>query len=295
MTRHLDPPLTWPSDRFYWAVLDASGWSGHGELPPGLLPTLADELPIELESVHAVATQINSGRILVCACPREHLQRIELKATALVPESVPEALNIPDGPATASTLNLLVGEFEPTPIRAARRSRHLFAAATCMLCVVLMGVGLIRRTHHSTLAARSAAAASDALLKEHTADRREQTLAAEVQLMRSIADSARRAKPPAEAALVFESFLSAWPTQPPSKTQSVTAGPDGVSVGVIVEGDPAPFLAALKPPATLALDEPRVNTVGGTTRLSLHLRPAKPTANTGSTTSRPATGKEAGQ
>jgi hypothetical protein len=48
----------------------------------------------------------------------------------------------------------------------------------------------------------------------------------------------------------------------------------GATVSVSVEGDPTPFLKAMKPPPGWGMDEPRLNSADKLTRLTLQLRPA---------------------
>jgi hypothetical protein len=37
---------TWPMERFYWAVLEAPGYTRAGPLAPGLRPLLDDDVPV---------------------------------------------------------------------------------------------------------------------------------------------------------------------------------------------------------------------------------------------------------
>jgi hypothetical protein len=95
----------------------------------------------------------------------------------------------------------------------------------------------------------------------------------QLQAMKTIIDLTTRAKIAPDAAVGFEALLKAWPIDVPCKPQSVTVSTDGISLGLVVEGDAAPFLKAFTPPASYSLDEPRVTSAGPVTRLSLHLTP----------------------
>src|SRR5690606_17382565 len=46
--------VRWPAARFYWAVLEAPGWTRSGPLPEGLRPELEELAPEPLDSLHAV-------------------------------------------------------------------------------------------------------------------------------------------------------------------------------------------------------------------------------------------------
>ncbi len=267
--------LAWPADQFYWAEIDGMGWSGSGTLPPGMLPSLADELPVAIESVHAVATPGSGGRVLICACPRDRLADLDPSCVELKPAALPPGF---DSTVDLASLNLLVGEFEPIAIRVAKRSRHLLLAATLVLCCTAISFGLIRRSRHADAVAAQAARSANTLLADFTTDRKEEILAQHAKAMQTIAEVAGRARPPVDAAAGLESLLRVWPASIPAKPLSISVAADGLSFGVVVDGDPAPFLQALKAPDGFVLDEPRINTTGSlsapTTRLTLHAHPA---------------------
>jgi hypothetical protein len=259
-----------PAQSFYWATIDGLGWKTAGPLPAALLPVLADEIPIALEDVHAVCAPLDLGRLLVCACPRAALASADTAASTLVPDSLPDGVSCD---AEAGGFNLLVGEFEPPPIRRARRARHLHPACACLICLVLIGLGFARRAHHASAAAGQAAKAADVVLSHLTPDKRENSVMEQVGFVRAAADAASRARAPADAAAGLEALLKSWPASITCKPQSVSVSEGGVSFGVMVEGDPAPFLKAFIPPPGTALDEPRITSVGPVTRLNLHLHP----------------------
>ncbi len=262
--------LHWPAKSFYWAEVEGLGWSKYGPLPFGLLATLADEFPVPIERLHAVGVPIQGGRLLVCACERDTLQQVDPALIELKPETVPPGVA---SNANCDRLNLLVGDFEPAAIRWARRSRHLHLAVTALVCVTAISIGLMRRATLANTAASQTDKAATALLTDFTSDRREQGMTQQLQGMKTIIELTTRAKIAPDAAVGFEALLKAWPAEVPCKPQSVTVSGDGISLGVVVEGDPAPFLKAFSPPATYSLDEPRVTSAGPVTRLSLHLSP----------------------
>jgi hypothetical protein len=59
-----------------------------------------------------------------------------------------------------------------------------------------------------------------------------------------------------------------------SANTTVAVSGSSASVSGSVEGDPAPFLKALRPPAGWTMDEPRLNRADAVTRLTMQLRPA---------------------
>lgn len=266
MTTH----LTWPAERFYWTVLDAPGWKRAGELPVGLHPMLDDDVPADAGDLHAVCVPIPDGRLAVCAARRTALAALSPSLLSLTPDSAPPFVG-----CDAGQFNLLVGAFEPVPLRRARLRRHSLAAATILLCGTLVAVGLHRRASRWDALADSARGAATQLATAHSPTGNADDLAAEANRLRGSREVMARAAQPPDAALVLAATLQAWPAQVPSKPQSIALSPTGVTISVSVEGDAAPFLRSFTPPAGWSLDEPRLNATDTVTRLTLHMRPAK--------------------
>lgn len=253
---------TWPAERFYWCVLDAPGWSRAGVLPPGVLQCLEDELPVPAAEVHAVGAPLPDGRLLVCAARREELDGIP--ALSLVPESVPVFVAGGD----PSRLNLLVGDFEPAVVRLSRRHTHLVAAAAVLACGLAISAGLLRRASSWSREAAALEQQAAALAPPGGAE----LLADQIAAAREAAQVAGAVYAP-DSALALAAVLSGWPSSVACSAQSIAVDRTGASISVAVEGDPEPFLSALRPPPGWRLDEPRLVNVGATNRVSLKLRP----------------------
>lgn len=303
---------TFPIDRVYWAVLDAPNLRASGPLPLGLLPALADEMPIAVAELHAVFTPLprnaadsvtTSSRVLVCAAERSAMPQLIASASAtaehttqvatsdvadevrpgrdgplpdelarLTPETLPAELNV--GPEVdLSQLNLLVGEFEPASHRQARARRHTVAASTTLACALLAALGLWRRGSHDLLAARENARAADAVVTAQAPKQREDLLLARRNALIALSAAVKTAKPPNDAAETLAHMLRAWPVSVPAKPQSIAISSENVSISVSMVGDVAPFLKAFTAPAGWRLDEPRVNR-SDVLRVSLLLRRA---------------------
>lgn len=124
------PHVTWPPERFYWALVDAPGWRRPGPVPDGLRQAAADELPVPADDLFVVCAPAREGTVLVCAAPRAALASVDAAAVALTPAALPEFAHATCDPAT---LNILVGEFEPRAVRRARsRTRALIAASIAL-------------------------------------------------------------------------------------------------------------------------------------------------------------------
>jgi hypothetical protein len=268
---------SWPVERFYWAVLEAPGYARAGTLPPGLRPLLEDEVPVAADTLHAVATPLDAGRLLACAASREDLAALGPSTLSLTPSGMPE---FADG-AQAHSLNLLIGEFEPVVLRGARTRRHMLAMAACLAAAALASVGLIRRAAHWDRVRADVRSAGADVLKTidlPSAD----ALGLELARLRGSVPpetlSPRDAKPRTpDAAETLASLLSAWPSQIPSRPQSLIINSAGVAVAVNLEGGAAPFLREFKAPEGWAAEEPHLNTAGATTRVNLQLRPKQGT------------------
>ncbi|MBX3410406.1 MAG: hypothetical protein KF859_11040 [Phycisphaeraceae bacterium] len=265
----------WPAERFYWAVLDAPGVRRAGQLPVGLTAMLDDDVPIDVNGLHALGLPLADGRLAVCAAERRELADLPHDTLSLCPLTLPPFL---EGQGiTPGQLNLLVGAFEPRPLRRARIKRHATAATLLLFCGLLVAVGLQRRATYWRDQAQSAHNAAMSMADSLVPGGRPADLASEAAHLRGTHDALLKAAHPPDAALSLAALLHAWPANVPSKPQSIAVNPTGVSFSVSLESDPAEFLRALTPPAGWALDEPRLNSADTVTRLSLQLRPTAKT------------------
>jgi hypothetical protein len=264
--------VSWPAERFYWAVLEAPGYARAGTLPPGLRPLLHDEVPVAADTLHAVAAPLGDERLLVCAASRNDLAELGPTALSLTPHATPEFA----GSVRAHDLNLLVQEFEPGILRRARTRHHLAAMAACLAAAALVSVGLIRRAVHWELAMADARSAAVGVLKAVDLPSGD-ALDLEVARLRGsvlpeVLNPRGATTRTPDAAETLASVLSAWPRQLPSKPQSLIINSAGVAVAVNLEGDPGPFLHEFKAPAGWVADEPHLNAAGETKRVNLQLR-----------------------
>ncbi len=263
--------MTWPAERFYWAVLDAPGLARTGELPAGLLAMLEEDAPADGAELHAVCAPLEDGRLAACAAERSELAEIPTGVLSLIPASLPPFIG--SAGFTPERFNLLVGPFEPPPVTRRRLKRHAFASATVLLCGLLIAVGLHRRASRWGEHAQSAQAAAVRLAAAASTPGGPKVLAAEAARLRGAREALAKAAPPLDASLALAAVLHAWPAGVPSKPQSIAVSPTGVSIAVSIEGDAAAFLRAFTPPTGWTLEEPRLNTADKVTRLALQLRP----------------------
>jgi hypothetical protein len=258
--------VCWPAERFYWAVIDSQGWRKAGPIPVGLLSFVAEALPVPVEQVHAVGLPLADTRLLVCAAPRADVEALNPDVLGLAPESMPDFAR----EVEASVVQLLVGEFEPRPIRRAINRRNTMAILTVIACTALTCIGLERRARVWIEQVEEREAAEAQMMAAVLPGLSPELLGLELQRVQEREES-DELKPSKDASLAAMAFLKAWPSQVPSKPQGLSVSPQSVSVAVVVDSDPADFLRALSPPAGWRLEEPRINSTGNAWRLNLTL------------------------
>jgi type II secretory pathway component PulL len=142
-----------PMDRFYWAVLDTRTLpKQHRRNARSLGFLLENVLPAPVESIHAAYhwSESETQRVIACAIAKDDL-RDEINAHGGVLSLFPDAL--PSFAAAASgkvidpcSLNLLTGEFEPSPLRRSRCRMLLQAIGVILVALALVLLGFERRT-----------------------------------------------------------------------------------------------------------------------------------------------------
>lgn len=274
--------LRWPSHRFFWSVLDAPGVRVTGELPTALLDEVSGDIPVSVEDVHVVVTPTDAGKVVACAVRRAELDVLGPSARSLVPDQIPGSIGVDADP---QRLNLLVGMYEPQSSRRENTRRHMRRAAVLMVLAGLVTIGFVRRARYWNSVERDSRTASEALAREILPEQStaviDLALDAELARLRRATQVNGMVAPPADATVHLANLLNAWPSGIASKPQSIAIAGSGISISASVEGDASPFLKAFKPPRGWTIDEPRINSSGNITRLSLQLRPSAPIASSG--------------
>jgi hypothetical protein len=299
----------WPPERFYWSVIDAPAGMRvrSGPLPVGLRPAFEEEVPEpwseELDSentvrrLHAVCRGMGHGTVIVCAVPVGELKALNPSVQMLCPGRLPEFIRdqvfaaetdpqaVENRAAEfAGSLNLLVGDLEPSPARAARAHRRTVLLLGVLLCLALGAVGLDRRAGHFRTQAQLMATLADE--DARNLGQRLQTpvrvtterLPVLLAVAQRTAEAASRISGPSDATLPLAALLEHWPVNPPAPAnsdapgvadgswscdvQSLTVNGESIALTLSIDGDAAAFLRELRPPAGWMLDEPRLSNVG---------------------------------
>lgn len=156
-------------------------------------------------------------------------------------------------------------------MRRRRLGRHLSLAATVFACSLLVTVGLARRASHDRQLARQWSQAQSELLAR--ADIEPTELDRMIQHRQAILDAASGSSAPGDATPVLAGLLQAWPNTSDAFVESVSLTDGRIVASVSLPSDPGTFLASFEPPPGWRLEEPRLSTARGLSRIALDLRP----------------------
>lgn len=262
-----------PMQRLYWSIVEAPGVRA-GPLPPGLWPLLEDDVPLDASLLWAVGAPIDKRNLLVCAALKSELALLQVTQDGTVtPEQVPPWAEFSVDP---STFNLLVGPFEPVSIRTRRHKRRLIHASLALVTALLVSLGLERRARVWCEESRLLDAEAQSVLASVSPSLGWSKDDLALELLERTQAGPVTVRTAGDAALAVAGLIGRWPAHIPSKAQTISAGGESASATVLVPGDAAEFIAALKPPEGWRLDEPRLVSVDKATRVNIELRKASP-------------------
>lgn len=242
--------VAWPTERFYWALIDGStagvlldrGNRQLDRLPEGLLEEIRGRLPEPLENLHAIAipwhhegsNEISKRGLLVCAVRADDLRAIPPTVRVVSPAAIPDCLTSTGG-TIADRINLLVGRFEPRVLRQRRRTRHAVAALWLLALSSLILVGLHRRAEaHEQRAATARASVATRLAD--TPARSANELMRLVERTVRMHEQVHRVPASLDATAGLAAILGAWPTLGDEREQAqVLVGPSDSTPPLRVE------------------------------------------------------------
>ncbi len=282
--------VSWPADRFYWAVLDGSMVPKrplHRRQNEEALGYLFEaELPVPIDRVHAVYVPVNGNRFIACGIEHDRLvENAEIKgALTLSPQAIPPEL-ISNDDATVGSFNLLTGRHEPESVGRERRRLFIESAAAIVLIAVAVAFGAERRIGAWNRAAAETVSAREAVFDDlyppqSTAPSSQPPalrLVAELrQLERTRGDAVESIYSDDPQSLRVLAFLfERWPAQQPIMTESLSVTPESVTLVGLLPTAPAAqvFVSAFELPDQWEARQPQISAVTNGVRLTWRLVP----------------------
>lgn len=227
--------LRLPPESFYWALLDVTCLPRRARSRGVELGYLFESfLPVAIEDVHAVYEPVDDGRMLACGLAMHRVAELSASGPMrLGPTCVPEFLSMN---GEVSGINLLQGRFEPSALRRQRARITAFCCAAAFACGAAIIVGQFRRMASFDDRVRVFAGAT-AIVYDQVLPGDARTLPPAARLTAELRTLDRtRAAPlaagPVDITPTLASLLASWPAGLQSRTETLSVGPDGISLTV---------------------------------------------------------------
>jgi len=229
---------TIPHTELYWAELDTSVLPQARRRDPVRLGYLFESvLPCPIDTVHAVYAHQSPSRAIACGIDRERLDEYRSDAVTLRPDWLPTFL---DG-ADHNAFNLLVGEYEPDPVRVLRRRWMAWSSAALLVVTGVISLGIERRVMQERRVQDRISERSDQIYSNSFGEealRRQPApalLVAELRRLRATRADSPEVTEEDSAALVLSRFLRDWPTTVKTRTESIEATGGAVRVSMLLD------------------------------------------------------------
>ena len=263
--------IEWPAERCYWSVVDWPVRCKDGPAPAGLLHEAAADIPCDVDTLHAVVARDARGQTIVCAAALSGVEQVWADPScravlALHPATLPEWLASDLDPAR---LNLLSGRYAPRHLTRQRTMRHALYAATLCVCSSLIALGLERRIqqHHAD------AARGQAAIEHMIADTDIEAIAQELAQRQVRLQLAPSLALPADATMALALVLATWPDVADAFIESINVSESDIQIAVSTTAESATLLEVVTAPAGWRLEEPRLSSARGVSRIALRFRP----------------------
>lgn len=260
--------LMLPADRFYWGILNAAALPRRARGTPEQFGYLFEAvLPVAVDTIHAVYLPLGPDRVLACGMPRAAVQEhAAMPWVTISPRSLPPFISSSlDEPIEPERINLLVGEFEPAPIRSHRRTTTLIACAAIVLCAALVVTGQSRRAARERERAFALETATaqiyDQVLPPSTSPVPPSVrLTAERRSLERTRGTPAPEAGPTEVTPPLAALLSSWPNTLHLTTDSLSASPTAITLSVRLLDETAAerFERELRPPPGWTLRQPNL-------------------------------------
>lgn len=224
--------LVIPAERLYWASLPAVAGN---ETAQSRLFRFERLLPVPVEQVQVIERRRSDGSWVLVGMAQEALRAglVAEAARGSVPVLAhPDAIpaHIPAAGIEPEELNLLIGAFEPEPLRWARIRWHRLLMGCAAAIVMLLAAGAIRRGASLHRQAATMDAERSAALARAVQDL-PGTALPETRLTMALRQWEQQAATAgetdgAEAWELMESVLSVWPSDIPVQIETLTTTTD---------------------------------------------------------------------
>lgn len=193
-------------------------------------------VPLPIDELQVAYAKLDDGNVVACGCPVSMAQQHRAKAEVLIPDTLPDWMEIELSNAQLLQLNLLTGKFRPLSVIQRDRSTSKLVTAVSIACVMLMIIGVQRRTgqaskHYDVITNQIDAMYSEVLPVSSGSNAQPQAI--QFQTLLNQARSTRtEGTGMSEHDLVHDlaQFLGDWPGIEGTRVQSVVLGPDLLSL-----------------------------------------------------------------
>lgn len=197
-------------------------------------------LPVPVESLHVVSTRLHDGGSLLVGIEPERLrshlagrQDVSAITWELLPDRIPDHLQVAEAPAALAGLNLLQEEFEPARRQRVRQAGAIATGLGLALILILALVGIERRVAAQGAAVEAARRKGQELLSQALGQPggRLPNAALLTQELRRLELAARGpSATPLDSAGILQRLWAAWPADIRTQVETVSLAPDRLVV-----------------------------------------------------------------
>ncbi len=233
-----------PSNDCAFAVLDApSGTRKEAQLE--LLYQFEALLPQAIDDVQVTFTKPMDGKVIACACDKETVQGFRSKTEMLIPDSIPDWLEVKISDAHRQQLNLLTGSMRPiSSLNRDRTTAKLMCFASIVALLVVF-VGVHRRINqielNQAVVNEQVASMYDSVLPRATGPNTQPNAIRFATLLNQARATRTGAVQLAQQDLIKDlaSIFGQWPTEIDIQVRSLILSPDTVRVELSVQDSKA--------------------------------------------------------
>jgi hypothetical protein len=240
--KHSPPPASMLIDaaEFYWATLTVPAsvrTRGSRDRVRALGHLLETHLPVSLENVHTTYCPLPSGGYIAYAIDHSRLRALVADDPAVaLPQRVPNSV-IADAHEMPVLSNILHGEFTPRHALRSRRRAGAILAASGALALLLLTLGLERRTAAFKRDAADSLASIEELAHQHAPGSSTippiMRLTAEARRLDALKRSAPDESVPADAAADLSSLLQRWPPSVNAQLETLRVERGAAAISVL--------------------------------------------------------------